>query len=206
MDALLINAGIETYYSQSPSRLWVVVPIAVYVAVSLWAVFLGARLAAPGIVTQTPAPFYVFLGLLVAMTQDRSNLEHGITMLKHSMPVILPATAMLVALLGAGRLAFERGAWPWLRVTAGAVGLYAAAALAFGLLRATPYLDLINGHSEWQRLPYWLQGAYIGAVVIPPVAFTRELILSMKVAAFRGYLRWMVVFALATWIAVNLRS
>jgi hypothetical protein len=70
-------------------------------------------------------------------------------------------------------------------------------------VRGTPLHDLLRGHSEWQRVPYWLQGAFLGAAVLTPLAFARELVVSMRVLALRGNLRWMVVFFLGAWIAFN---
>lgn len=203
MDAALIDAGVETWLSGSPARVWVAAPIVGYVVFSLWALQQGARLAAPGIVTQTPAAFYVFLGILVALTQDPQGLGVGVVMFKHSMPGILTATALVVTVLAALRMATPRGASVWLRLIIVAFGAYAAASLALGLMRGTPFSDLLRGHSEWQRAPYWLQGAFLGAAVLTPLAFVRELIVSMRVLALRGHLRWMVVFFLGAWIAFN---
>ena len=203
LDAALIDAGIETRLSGSPARLWVAAPIALYVLLSLWALRQGARLAAPGIVTQTPAAFYLFLAILVALTQERAGLAVGVVMLKQSMPVILTSTALVITVLATLRMATPRGLAMWVRLIVLALGAYAVAALALGLMRGTPLPELLHGHSEWRRAPYWLQGAYLGAVVLAPLAFARELIVSMRVIALRGYLRWMVVFFLGAWIAIN---
>ncbi|MEI6668852.1 MAG: hypothetical protein WCP29_11905 [Acidobacteriota bacterium] len=203
MDAALIDAGVETWMSGSPSRWWVCAPIALYVLFSLWALQQGARLAAPGIVTQTPAPFYVFLGILVAMTQDRSGLGAGVVMFKHPMPAVLTATAAAMAMIATARMAFSRGR-SWLpRIVLLAIGTYATGALVWGAMHGTPLPELLRGQSEWRRAPYWLQGAYLGAVALPSVAFAREVMLSMKVVKLRGYFRWMVVFFLGAWLAIN---
>jgi hypothetical protein len=203
MDAALIDAGVETWLSGSPARLWVAVPIVFYLVLSLWALTQGARLAAPGIVTQTPAAFYLFLGILVSLTQERAGLGVGVVMFKQSMPVILTSTALLITVLATLRMATVRGLAVWFRIIILALGAYAVAAFAQGLMRGTPFPDLLRGHSEWQRVPYWLQGAFLGAAVLTPLAFTRELIVSMSVLALRGHLRWMVVFFLGVWIAIN---
>ena len=203
MDAALIDAGIETWLSGSPARLWVAAPIALYVVFSLWALQQGARLAAPGIVTQTPAAFYLLLGILVGLTQYPADMGIGVVMLKQSMPVILTSTALLVTVLATFRMATPRGLAVWIRLITLAIGAYAAAGFALGLMRGTPLPDLLRGHSEWQRVPYWLQGAFLGAAVLTPLAFARELIVSMRVLALGGHLRWMVVFFLGAWITIN---
>jgi hypothetical protein len=203
LDAALIDAGIETWLSGSPARVWVAAPIALYVVLSLWALRQGSRLAAPGIVTQTPAAFYLFLGILVWLTQEPAGLAVGVVMFKRSMPAILTSTALVITVLATLRMATPRGLAVWLRLIILALGAYAASALALGFAHATPLQELLRGHSEWQRAPYWLQGAYLGAAVLPPLAFVRELIVSMKVLTLRGHLRWMVVFGLGAWIAIN---
>jgi hypothetical protein len=203
MDAALIDAGVETWLAGSPVRLWVAAPIALYVVFTLWTLKQGSRLAAPGIVTQTPAAFYLFLGILVAVTQERAGLAAGVVMFRRSMPVILTATALVVTVLATLRMAIVRGRAPWFRIVILALGAYAAAALWLGVVRGTPLPDLLHGHSEWHRVPYWLQGAFLGAAVLTPLAFARELIVSMRVLELGGHLRWMVVFFLGAWIVFN---
>lgn len=203
MDAALIDAGVETWLSGSPARVWVAVPIAVYVVFSLWALQQGARLAAPGIVTQTPAASYLLLGILVGLTQYPADMGIGVVMLKQPMPVILTSTALVISVLATLRVATPRGVPVWVRLIILSLGAYAAAAFALGLMHGTPFPDLLRGHSEWRRVPYWLQGAFLGAALLTPLAFARELIASMRVLALRGHLRWMVVFFLGAWIAFN---
>jgi len=203
MDATLVDAGLETWLSGSPARWWVVGPIALYVLLSLGALAQGSRLAAPGIVTQTPAAFYLFLGILVALTQDPAGLKVGVVMFRQTMPTILTGTVLLVTALATLRLAIRRGTARWFSLMILLIGAYAGAAFSVGLTRGTPLQALLRGHSEWLGLPYWLQGAYVGTVALIPLAFARELIMSMKVLTLRGYFRWMVVFCLGAWIVVN---
>ena len=203
MDAALVDLAVETWGSGSPARLWVAGPVALYIACTAWALFVGARLAAPGIVTQTPAAFYVFLGILGALTRDPHGLATGITFLKQPMPVVLAETAALVSALAALRFVTQRGTPWWLRSAFVAIGAYAAVSLGLGAMRATPFHELLSGHSEWARLPGALQGAFVGAVLLTPLAFVRELIVSMQVLKLQGHLRWMVVFGLGAWIAMN---
>ena len=203
MDAALVDVAWETWTSGSPARMWVAAPVAVYVAVTLWALRVGARLAAPGIVTQTPAAFYLFLGLLGVLTQDPNGLTTGVTFVKQPMPVVLACTAGLVSALAALRFITPRGTAWWLRSVFATIGAYAAWSFGLGAVRATPLHDLLNGHAEWQRLPYALQGAFVGALLLTPLAFARELIVSMQVLKLQGHLRWMVVFGLGAWIAFN---
>jgi hypothetical protein len=203
MDVALVDVGVETWACGSPARLWVTGPIAVYIALTGVALFAGARLAAPGIITQTPAAFYVLLAILGAITQDPKGLTTGFTFLKQPLPVVLVAAAARVSGLAALRFVTQRGTPWWLRAMFAAIGVYTVGALGLGAMRATPFHDLLSGHGEWARLPGVLQGAYIGAVLLTPLAFARELIVSMQVLRLQGHLRWMVVFGLGAWIAMN---
>jgi len=196
MDAALIDAGVETWLSGSPARWWVVAPIALYILLSGWALAQGSRLAAPGLVTQTPAAFYLFLGILVGLTLYPEVAGTGVVMFRHPMPVVLVSTALLIIALATLRLTVPRGTAVWWRLLMVALGAYAVGAFALGVGRGMSLAELLRGHSEWQRMPYWLQGAYLGAVALVPLAFAREVIVSMKVLTLRGHLRWMVVFAL----------
>ena len=203
MDAWLADVAWETWVSGSPARLWVAGPVAAYFVLSALSVFLGARLAAPGIVTQTPAAFYLFLAIVGAVTQDPAGLARSIVFLKQPMPVVLAGTAALVAALAAFRFVTARGTSWWLRAAFAVIGVYAAGSLGLGAMRGTPFHDLLTGHAEWHPLPQSLQGAYIGAILLTPLAFARELIVSMRILKLTGHLRWMVVFGLGAWIAFN---
>ena len=203
MDAALADVAWDTWVNGSPARLWVAIPIAAYFAISAWSLFLGARLAAPGVVTQTPAAFYLFLAIAGAVTQDPAGLARSIMFLKQPTPVVLAGAAALVAGLAAFRFVTPRGTPWWVRGLFVVIGGYAVGSLGLGAIRGTAFHDLLSGHAEWQRLPQTLQGAYVGAVLLTPAACARELIVSMQVLKLRGHLRWMVVFGLGAWIAIN---
>ncbi len=203
LDALLIDAAVETWLGNAPGRRWVVAAAVVFYALTAWAVLQGSRLAAPGLVTQTPAPFYVLLGLLVFTTSDSKGFTQGLVMLKQPTPVVLSGISVLVAWLAVFRVAVLKGAWTWFRIVVLALGLYATYAFVMGWMRGTPYWDLMHGRSAWDRLPYWGQGALAGGLILPAMGFVRELGTSMARVVLTGYLRWMIVFALGAWIAIN---
>ncbi len=203
LDLLLLDAAVETWLSGTPFRLWVVGAVAVYVALTLWALAQGSRLAAPGLVTQTPAPFYILLALIGAATSDPAGFNRGVVMLKQSTPVVLTGVTLLVTWLAVYRVAVRKGAWLWFRLVVVALGIYATWALGLGILQRTPYADLYHGHGQWAHLPYWAQGAVTGGLILIPLGFVRELGESMARVVLTGYLRWMLVFGLGTWIAIN---
>ncbi len=203
MDLLLIDAVVETWMSGSPIRLWVAGPVAVYLVLTAVALTQGSRLAAPGLVTQIPAPFYVLLGLLVATTEDRAGMTHGLVMLTQSTPAVLAAVTLVVTALAAGRFVVPRGLPIWLRAVVFAVGAYAILALGLAVRDPVPFTTLLHGGSYLERLPVYLQGAFVGGLVLVPAAFVRELGISMARVVLTGYLRWMLVFGLGAWIAIN---
>jgi hypothetical protein len=203
LDLLLIDAAVETWLSGTPVRVWVVAAVAVYVALTLWALAQGSRLAAPGLVTQTPAPFYLLLGLLGAITLDQGGFTHGLVMLKQPTPVVLTSVTLILIWLAVFRVAVLRGAWLWFRLLVVGLGIYATYACVTGILHGMSYWDLLRGRGEWQRLPYWGQGAVVGALGLVPLGFIRELGVSMARAVLTGYFRWMLVFGLGAWIAIN---
>jgi hypothetical protein len=206
MDAALVTVCVQTWTSGSPARIWVAAPIALYLFLSLWALKQGSRLAAPGIVTQTPAPFYLWLGLLAGLTQVPEWQASGVVAFGQLMPALVTATVLAVVALAMVRSVTSRGAAWWYRLVLAAVGAYAGTALTMGLMHGVPLASLLRGHSEWSAMPPWLQGAHVGALLLVPFAFVRELFLSMKLVVLRGYFRWMVVFALGVWIVVNVLS
>ncbi len=203
LDALLIDAAVETWASGAPFRVWVVAAVAIYLALALWALVQGSRLAAPGLVTQTPAPLYLFLTLLGAATMEKAGFTASVVMLKQPTAVVLTGATLLVTWLAVFRVGLRRGAWIWFRILIVALGIYATGALVFGMLRGTSYLDLFHGRSVWERMPYWGQGAVVGGLVLIPMGFVRELAESMARVILTGYLRWMIVFGLGAWIAIN---
>src|SRR2546427_5861801 len=46
----------------------------------------------------------------------------------------------------------------------------AVAAFVSGVATGRPYPDLFHGGSLWTRLPFWLQGAFVGSFVVLPLA------------------------------------
>jgi len=203
LDAALVDAAVETWMGGSPMRWWIAAPVAVYVAFTIWALVAGSRLAAPGLVTQTPAAFYLFLAVLGAVTQDKGGMAAGITAFRQPMPVVLAATGAAVAALAALRIGWSRGTAWWFRLFITGAGVYAVAAIVIGAFHHTPYPELLRGRGAWQPLPYWLRGAFLGTAVLVPLAFAREVAVSMRDLTMSGHVRWMVVFGLAAWITVN---
>ena len=90
-----------------------------------------------------------------------------------------------------------------LRIPLALVGTYATASFAHAVLVRTPFVALLDGHGVPGMLPWWLQGTWIGAFLLLPLAFFRELGAAIARLAMFPDLRWMVIFAMGCWIALN---
>jgi hypothetical protein len=66
------------------------------------------------------------------------------------------------------------------KVLAGLLAAYGAAAFLLAVRAGTPYAALFHGGSEWTRLPFWLQGAPLGGLCLVPVALLLEILAGLK--------------------------
>jgi hypothetical protein len=207
LDALLIDAAYETWRSASPLRTAVVLVTAAFVLLTLWVLSQGGRIGGRGWLTDPAAPLIVLLGFLVAASGSRDGVARGVVMLGQPAHLVLVGTMLLLVTLAAFRLVGPAGVRTWWgRLTLAALGVYAASAFALALRHGTPFAALIGGDSAWHSVPVWLRGARVGAFVVLPVAFARELGMAMVRLTLSGLLRWMIIFALGIWIAVNAAS
>ncbi|HEX7485925.1 MAG TPA: hypothetical protein VF332_07220 [Vicinamibacterales bacterium] len=207
LDALLIDAAFETWRSPSPLRTIIVLVTAAFVVLTLWVVSQGGRVGGRGWLTDPAAPLIVLLGFLVAATGSADGLARGVVMLGRPANAVLVGTMLLLVLLAVFRLVGPAGVrtW-WARLAFAALGVYAAWAFALALRDGTPFAALIGGDGAWRGVPAWLRGARVGAFAILPLAFVREIGMAMVRLTFAGLLRWMIIFALGVWIAVNAAS
>jgi hypothetical protein len=203
LDLLLVDAAVETWLAGSPFRWGIVVAAALYFGLSLAAVLQGSRLAAPGLVTQTPAAFYILLGVLGSTTSWPEGFDRGVRILNQPTPIVLAGATLVVVCLAVFRVAILKGAWAWFRIAVLGLGIYASAAIVLGGVHRAPYAARVQGQSVWEVLPYWLRGAFVGGLVLVPLGLVRELGTSMSNVVLKGYFRWMIVFGLGTWIAYN---
>lgn len=204
-DALVLDAAIETWLSPSPIRVGVAVATAVYFGLTVWVLSKGGRIGGPGWLTDPAMPIVVLLGFAIAATWTPETAVVGIVMLKQPTPVVLSGTTLFVAVLATFRLAGPPGlrSW-WGKSAVVAVGAYAAVALVLAVRARTPYAALLAGDSLWRSLPVALRGGYAGAFVLPVAGFAHELATSLVRLTLRGLVRWMFIFALAAWMALNL--
>jgi hypothetical protein len=62
------------------------------------------------------------------------------------------------------------------KVVGALLAAYGVAAFVLALKSGTPYVQLFHGGSEWNRLPFWLQGATVGTLFVIPLTIVLELI------------------------------
>ena len=206
-DALLIDAAYETWRSGSPMRTIVVAAVAGFAALTLWVLSQGGRIGGRGWLTDPASPYILLLGLFIAATGSPNDIAHGPVMVGQPADVALVGILLLLVALAATRFS---GPWGvrtvWLRVFVAALGVYAAGALVLALRARTGALAVLAGECEWRAVPAWLRGGHVGAFVMLPLAFVREFADAMTRLTLVGLFRWMVIFALGSWLAIRVAS
>lgn len=206
-DLLVIDAAIESWLAGSPLRVELAAAAALYFLLTAYVVSKGGRVGGRGWLMDPLAGAIVFLGFLVASSWAREWTATGITVARHGAPVVLPATMIALIVAAAGRMLLRGGTTSWtVRVATLVLCSYAGVSFGRGMAAAAAFPDLLGGHAFWQRMPWWGQGAWLGAFLVLPVAFLRELGASIARLATVPYLRWMLVFGLGCWIAFNVAS
>ena len=64
----------------------------------------------------------------------------------------------------------------WGKVVGALLAIYGVAAFVLAIKSGTPYVQLFHGGSEWNRLPFWLQGASVGTLFVMPLAIVLEFV------------------------------
>ena len=62
------------------------------------------------------------------------------------------------------------------RVFGALLAAYGIGAFLWGAKIGTPYPALFHGASQWNRLPFWLQGAVVGSLFVVPAAIVADLV------------------------------
>lgn len=182
--AALADAAIETFRSQSPARWWVIAATVAFVAAAAAGWRFGRHLPA----ARDPwrigaAAWYVLLGLLAGTVWLPEGLERGVRFAGQPTPALL-ALASAAAVLLAGWLLFGvlRSARLTSRLRLATALLltlliaYPVAAFLLAAAAGTPYAQLFDGGSFWRVTPFWLQGTFLGALVIAPLALVARTI------------------------------
>lgn len=202
---LLVDAAVETFLSGAPVRWWVAGVVAAYLG--LTAVVWRASGDRFGWSRRATASLFVLLGLLAGTAWLRDGLTNGAAMLRQPTSVVLSAVSALA--VAAAGLVLVRGRFlPWWGRTAlGLVALYGVTAFVVGMIEGLPYPNLFQGESLWRRLPYWLQGAFIGTLVAVPLAMVSAIVDAFRSLRAADGRRWglqqSLALGLATLIAMS---
>ena len=165
---LLVDAAVETWLAASPARWIVAATVTAYLVLSA---LLRRRLSGG---MRVALSLVVILGLLVFSAWRPAGADNGIVMLRQPPGTVLTGLTALAILLAAWTLARAPFLPTAVRIIAGALAVYGLAAAAWGIVAATPYPALVHGQSLWTRLPFWLQGTFVGGLVLLPAALLAQ--------------------------------
>lgn len=199
LNVALVDVALETFLTGSAVRWVVVVVVVAHLAgtVALW------RRSSWTARAKTAAG--VALGLLALTAWLPGGLKQGVVVLTQPTATVLGALgAAAVAWAGLTLLTLSGLPRP-VRVLAALLSAYAVVALVIGTIDATPVDALLHGQSLWIRLPFFLQGAFIGMLLLVPAAIV--VLVShaiVRVARRPAMPQVLQVAALATALAVSL--
>ncbi len=164
LGVLLLDAAVETLLAGAPIR-WIVLGITVALLAVAVLLYLRYGWAASAI-----AALLAFLALLTLTAWLPGGSERGVTLLHQPTPVVLAATCGLALLAAAVIFAAARILPLPARAALAVLAIYGAAAFIQGAMQLVPFAGLFHGQSLWSRLPWWLQGAFVGGMIVLPLA------------------------------------
>lgn len=174
---VLASAAFETFRSGSPVRWWVLgilcgyagVLFAVWrVARSVWSRSTPHRLAALG--------GGLFLGMLALTAWLPTGTTDGVRLFGQKSSTLLAALSAAAICAAGVSIARVRDFPGWARVAIGTLAAYGATSFILGIVSEVPFGSVLRGHGFWTPLPFWLQGTFVGGLVVVPVALAVELV------------------------------
>jgi transglutaminase-like putative cysteine protease len=167
---LLLDAAVETVRSGAPDRWWIAAAAGAYLAISLIVARTPALAARVSWTARAVTSVLFFLTLLAATAWRPGGLTDGITAMRQPTATLLEATMAAATLLAGVALVWAPRWVPvWGRAAGGLLASYGVAGFAAGIAASTPFAALFHGGSVWLPAPYWLQGAFLGALVVIPL-------------------------------------
>jgi hypothetical protein len=160
----LTDAAVETFVGHSPLRWIIGGTVAAYLALSalLWRKLSWAAKASLSL--------FVLFSLMAFAAWRPEGSDSPLTLLRQPTSTLLSAATILGILL-AGWILARLKFLPWpARGALVLLAAYGVAAFVVGIMARTPYGALLHGGSLWEKLPFWLQGAFIGAMVVVPAS------------------------------------
>ena len=177
----LADAAIETFWGGSPIRWWVTPPALGFVALSVWMWRPGGWAARRwGWSGAAPWSIGSLLVLLTVTAWLPEGQVNGVRMASQPASTVLTAAIALAVLLAAYVLVRGLGFLPKIArlVASGVVillAIYALAALGVAIRDHATFASLFQGGAVWQHLPRWLQGTFIGVLVLLPLAILAQI-------------------------------
>jgi hypothetical protein len=166
----LLDLAIETIIGGSPLRWWVAPPAVVFVAVVVWLWRPGGPLARRfGWTGAAVATIGGLAVLLAASAWGPGGLAQGVRLAGQPTSAVLAVLSLCAVAMSAAALLRARVLPLWFRLAAAALAAYAFAAFALGVVRGVPFPALFHGAGLWTALPAWLQGPFVGTVVVLPL-------------------------------------
>ena len=172
----LVDIAIETFWSGSPIRWWVAPPVLVFVALGVWLWRPGGwaakRWGWEGAASWSIGALLVLLAVTAWLPGGNTN---GVRLLLQPTATLLTSAIAAAVVLAAVVLFRALAVLPsTARMVARgvlmALAIYALASLCVALYDRAPFTTLFQGGAAWQRLPRWLQGSFIGAFALLPLA------------------------------------
>jgi transglutaminase-like putative cysteine protease len=163
------DMAVETFLRESALRWKIAGGAALYLIVctATWRRMDWAARAATSLVVLTAA--------LAATAWMPDGFERGLSLFGQTTSTLFAvASAVIVALSGLvlARLSFIP--MPG-KLGVGLLAAYGVAAFLAAVYGGTPYASLFHGGSLWTRLPFWLQGAFVGGLVLAPLALLLQI-------------------------------
>ncbi len=128
--------------------------------------------------TKAVASFGLLLFLLAATAWLPGGTDEGLALVGQRTSTarsLLTALAVLLAGISLIQPKFVSRPAKW---AIGFLAVYGIVAFISGIAADTPYSDLLHGESLWSRLPLWLQGAFIGALVLAPAGLLSRIVVT----------------------------
>jgi hypothetical protein len=167
---MLADASMETFLSGSAVRWWVAGSVLLYfgIVIALWRA-LPSRWQSLEWPTRATFSFMLLLGLLALTAWLPGGLRDGMRLV--GQPTSRVFSLLTIAAIVLAAISVLRLSWlpRWAKIAVGVLAIYALAGFAKGLFSGIEYPDLLHGESLWTRLPSWLQGACIGALLVVPL-------------------------------------
>ncbi len=179
--ALLINVAVEAVLQASPIRWGVVGVVAGLLVLN---VLLWRRTGWP---MKAGLAALTLLGLLAFSVWFAGDVNQGLMVVQQSpMVVVAAVTALMVALAGLSLMQIKMPWWD--RLLIGVVAAYGAAAFVLPLVTDIAFPSLMEGGGFWEGVPFWLQGGFVGVLVLMPAALLALLITG--IVRVRGKQLW----------------